>query len=518
MRPFSQKALVCFVLAFWQGVSVCPVAGAEELAKSKPHVLFIAVDDLKPLLGCYGDPFALTPQIDRLASRGTVFLNAHTQQAVCGPSRASLLTGLRPDTTQVWDLKTKIRDILPDVVTLPQHFKNHGYETVGMGKIFDPRSVDGRKKDDAPSWSVPYLNPEENPNVELGFCNPSFVEEVRAKKKSGVNGWDKLKDAVGGMPAVEIDQDVPDNTYDDGIYADLAVQKIGELSKGNKPFFLAVGFKKPHLPFVAPKKYADLYQSSKLPLAEFQKMPAGAPSIGYQPSFELRNGSYRGYTKSPELLPEGKQRELVHGYYACVSYTDAQVGRLMEALEKNGILDQTIIVLWGDHGWHLGDHGMWCKHTNFEQATRVPLIVVRPGAPGGGRCASPVEFLDIFPTLCEIAGLPKSQSLQGVSLAPLLQDPKGRVKEFAVSQYPRRGGEKETMGYTFRDDRYRYTRWVPKNEKTKTEFEELYDYEKDPLETKSFLEDPQYTAILKTMRERADQFLAAGELSSAKPN
>ena len=223
------------MLAFWQGVSVCPVAGAEELAKSKPHVLFIAVDDLKPLLGCYGDPFALTPQIDRLASRGTVFLNAHTQQAVCGPSRASLLTGLRPDTTQVWDLKTKIRDILPDVVTLPQHFKNHGYETVGMGKIFDPRSVDGRKKDDAPSWSVPYLNPKENPNVELGFCNPSFVEEVRAKKKSGVNGWDKLKDAVGGMPAVEIDQDVPDNTYDDGIYADLAVQKIGELSKGNKP-------------------------------------------------------------------------------------------------------------------------------------------------------------------------------------------------------------------------------------------------------------------------------------------
>ena len=320
------------------------------------------------------------------------------------------------------------------------------------------------------------------------------------------------------MPAVEIDQDVPDNTYDDGINADLAVQKIGELSKGNKPFFLAVGFKKPHLPFVAPKKYADLYQSSKLPLAEFQKMPAGAPSIGYQPSFELRNGSYRGYTKSPELLPEGKQRELVHGYYACVSYTDAQVGRLMEALEKNGILDQTIIVLWGDHGWHLGDNGMWCKHTNFEQATSVPLIVVRPGAPGGGRCASPVEFLDIFPTLCEIAGLPKSQSLQGVSLAPLLQDPKGRVKEFAVSQYPRGGGEKETMGYTFRDDRYRYTRWVPKNEKTKTEFEELYDYEKDQLETKSFLDDPQYTAILKTMRERADQFLAAGELSSAKQN
>jgi len=485
---------------------------------ARPNVLFIAVDDLKPMLGCYGDSRIETPQIDRLAEQGTTFLNAHCQQAVCGPSRASLLTGLRPDTTQVWDLKTKIRKILPDVVTLPQHFKANGYEAVGLGKIFDFRSVEGHVKDDPASWSRPYVVTEENPAAQMGFLNAEFVARAKKAKRENKGDWNGMKKALGGMPMVEGSEDVPDEAYDDGAFAKRAVELIGELapkdpstgSGQGKPFFLAVGFKKPHLPFVAPKKYWDLYQRDEIELSKFQKMPAGAPEFHFQDSWELKNGSYTGVTREPGLLPEAEQRELIHGYMACVSYIDAQVGKLLDALEKNGVADNTIVVLWGDHGWHLGDHGMWCKHTNYEQATRSPLIIAKRATGGkGAKSESPAEFTDIYPTLCELAGISKPKVLEGVSLVPVLDDPAASVREVAVSQYPRGGGKSELMGYAFRDKRYRYVRWLPKGKPdAEAEAEELYDYQSDPLETRNLAADPNHAEAGVRMRALADKFFS----------
>lgn len=477
-------------------------------AAEKPNILFISADDLKPILGCYGDTSIITPNIDRLAAQGTTFLNAHCQQAVCGPSRASLFSGLRPDTTQVWDLKTRMRDNIPDVVTLPQHFKDNGYESIGMGKNFDPRSVDGREKEDPQSWSRPYVLIEDNSKSQMGFLSPEFVARAKKAKSENKGDWDAMKKALGGTPAVEIDQDVPDNAYKDGKLADVAIEHLAELSKSDKPFFLAVGFQKPHLPFVAPKKYADLYSREDITLAEFQQMPEGAPDIAFQDSWELKNGSYTETAGVEGLLEESKQRELIHGYMASVSYIDAQVGKLLDALEENGVAENTIVVFWGDHGWHLGDHGMWCKHTNYEQATRVPLIITKTAKAGvAAKSNSPVEFVDIYPTLCDLAGLPKPDVLEGTSLAPILEDPSTSVKDFAVSQYPRGNGKKEVMGYSFRDERYRYTRWAPSSDPAAIESEELYDYTTDPLETKSLINSPEAAEILKTMRERSDSFL-----------
>lgn len=485
------------------------------VAAEKPNVLFIAVDDLKPMLGCYGDGVIWTPRIDGLAALGTVFTNAHCQQAVCGPSRASLLTGLRPDTTQVWDLKTRIRKIHPDVVTLPQHFKQNGYVSVGVGKIFDPRSVNGQVKDDPKSWSRPYGKFGENKDSQMGFLNEEFVKRARIAKRENRGDWEGMKKALGGTPAVEIDQDVADEAYDDGRIAAMGVDYINELAGGEEPFFVAVGFKKPHLPFVAPKKYADLYSGGDIRLAKFQKMPAGAPGVAFQDSWELKNGSYSKYSGHDGLLPEADQRDLIHGYMACVSYIDAQVGKLLDALEANDVADNTIVVFWGDHGWHLGDHGMWCKHTNYEQATRVPMIIAKRAKGGkGATSGSPAEFVDIYPTLCDLAGIAKPSALQGDSLVPVLDDPAAKVKDFAVSQYPRGGGAKEMMGYAFRDGRYRYVRWAPKNAPAELKAEELYDYESDPLETRSLIDDPARADILKIMRERAAGFLKLETASS----
>ncbi len=427
-----------------------------------------------------------------------MFLNAQCQQAVCGPTRASLLTGLRPDTTRVWDLKTRLRDNLPEVVTLPQHFKNNGYHCVGIGKIFDPRSVDGQKNMDVVSWSEPYLWPDSPSNATFGYRNPETVklieEGLPRAKEAGIKGWQEIQEFIGHRPPTDC-ADVPDNAYDDGVFAEEGGRQIKKLAKGDKPFFLAVGFKKPHLPFCAPKKYWDRYDRNQFKVATVTQLPEGAPEFHFQDSWELRGG----YTNIPDgLLPDDKQRELIHGYYACVSYVDAQIGRLIEALDEAGVADNTVIVLWGDHGWHLGDHGMWCKHTNYEQATRVPLVFYAPGQKTtGGRSTTPVEFVDVFPTLCELTGLDAPDALEGDSLTPILDDDSVSVKEAAVSQYPRRVGGGEVMGYAFRDDRYRYIQWFPFDPTSpnaggsqKLVATELYDYATDPLETRNLADDP----------------------------
>lgn len=455
-------------------------------AAERLNVLFIAVDDLKPMLGCYGDTKVKSPNIDRLARHGMVFTNSHCQQAVCGPSRASLLTGLRPDTTKVWDLKTKMRDVNPDILTLPQHFKNNGYTTLNIGKIFDGRNCDGWRSQDKVSWSG-------------GI--PSERRGLYASKK--LNAVKK-----GKLPAVVECVDAPDNMYQDGSRADAAAIRMKALLKEENPFFLAVGFIKPHLPFVAPKKYWDLYDRQDFKVHPVQGKAKGSPSFAYQDSLELRGG-YEGIPEGP--IPEAMQLELIHGYYACVSFVDAQVGKLLNVLEESGEMDNTVIVFWGDHGFHLGDHGMFCKHTNFEQATRSPLIISTPGARAKGKSsAAPVEFVDIFPTLCDVAGLETPKNLEGTSLVPILNDSEASVKLAAISQFPRRiDGKpyvrqvdgKAYMGYSYRSRRYRYTVWVQKNfrkgETGTITDRELYDYETDPMETVNQVDTPAYADVVR---------------------
>lgn len=448
MRPLALLSL-CLLL----------VGGLHAGDAKRLNVLFIAVDDLRPEAHASGSDVIRTPNLDRLAARGTTFERAYCQQAVCSPSRSSLMTGRRPDATRVWDLETHFRKALPDAVTVAQHFKNNGYFTQGMGKIFHGGY------DDAPSWSVPWGTPKA----------PIYASPENQKAQS--NNVDKQ--GRGRGPAVE-SADVPDDTYVDGKVARLAVATLTELKKQDQPFFLAVGMARPHLPFVAPKKYWDMYDPAKIYVPAFQKLPAGAPEfVGHN------NGELRSYSDVPDLGPidETMARRLRHGYYAAISYMDAQVGLVLDALEKEGLADRTVIVLWGDHGWQLGEHGLWHKHTNFEVAANAPLYISVPGQKAAGRkSASLAEFIDIYPTLAEVCGLPIPKELEGVSLRPILDDPAAKVRPVAISQYPRGDAGRALMGYSIRDDRWRLTLWRDRADNT-IHATELYDEAADPHET-----------------------------------
>ncbi|MEO0963992.1 MAG: sulfatase [Planctomycetota bacterium] len=478
-------------------------------------MLFISVDDLKPSIGSFGDEIAVTPNMDRLAAKGTAFTNAHCQQAICSPSRVSLLTGLRPDATRVWDLQTKFRDTIPDVVTLPQRFREAGYHTVGIGgKIFHGHQDNN---DDA-SWSEPFTRVVSPASPTWGYLEPRLVAEVernRSKYSELPRGRKQQLNALfpDKRPPTER-MDVADNAYSDGVVTDEAVRRMPELAASDQPFFLAVGYDKPHLPFIAPEKYWQLYDAEALPLAEVTEAPSGAPGFAAQPGWELRGG-YNVPQEGP--IPVDLQRELIHGYYACVSYVDAQVGRLLDALEENGLADNTIVVFWGDHGFHLGDHAIWCKHTNYEQATRSPLIFAAPGVGVEGATAeAPVEFVDVYPTMLDLAGIPVHDALHGTSLVPMMEDPSASVKPAAISQYPRGGGNSQRMGYAYRTDRYRLVIWRAMNFKAGETTgpivaTELYDYEVDPLETRNLAEDPGYASVRSELESLAEQLGVATE-------
>ena len=488
---------------------------------SKPNILFIAIDDLKPTIGSFGDQLAITPNIDDIAKNGTTFLNNHTQQAVCGPSRASLLSGKRPDYTKVWDLKTKMRDKNPDILTIPQYFKQNGYETIGVGKIYDPRCVDSDR--DKPSWSVPHIKERnlEYPNgynqPALGFYqskkNLSVIKGI--KNKAIVNNIDKqkinkyIRDRF--KPPYEIG-DVPDGAYIDGAIANKSIQLLDKINT-SKPFFLAVGFKRPHLPFVAPRKYWELYDENEIKIAPYQKKSKNAVDIAYHKAGEMQ--SY----KTPEIiyklnedglleLDEKLQKKLIHGYYAATSYIDAQIGKINNKLKEKGLDKNTIIVIWGDHGWHLGDHSLWNKHSNFEQATRSPLIIYDPRINKGYKINTPTEFVDIFPTLSELANLNIPKNLDGLSLKGQLNGEVTTKKIYAVSQFPRRN----KMGYSFRTNDYRYTVWVKNKKSTEPIYkediyaEELYDYKKDPLETENKISVESYQKVKATFQLLAARY------------
>ena len=457
-------------------------------AEARPNVLFIAIDDLRTALGCYGDPLAKSPNLDRFAATARRFDHAYTQQAICGPSRTSLLTGRLPDNTRVWHNRNLFRDTCPDLVTLPQLFKNNGYQALALGKIF---SGDERELDPV-SWSAPEV-----------------------LKQPGWSNYVLREDTVKGKGAAYEAADVPDDGYSDGKLATLAVGTLEKLQQKKEPFFLAVGFFKPHLPFNAPKKYWDLHDPEVFALPE-QTRVIGAPEIAYHTHREL--GGYRDVPED-ERVSAVEARKLRHGYYACVSYVDAQVGRLLDALQRLGLAQNTIVVLWGDHGWSLGEKDRWCKATNFECDTRVPLMVRVPGmAKPGLPTKALVESVDIYPTLAALAGLTPPADLDGSSFVPVLQDPGARGHDHVLSQFSRpfKAGNPEIMGHSIRTSTHRYTRWIEWSTR-KVLAEELYDYTAPTsvtqqaaflIERQNIVAEPAQAAMRDQMRLKLDETLS----------
>jgi len=474
--------------------------------KDQPNVLFIAVDDLRPELGCYGNEYVKSPNIDRLAEGGITFKKAYCQSAVCNPSRASLLTGLRPDTIKVWDLKTKLRDNVPDVVTLPQYFKNNGYHTVGIGKIYHNTIPDPL------SWSEPKLHIDGYPfDPDAVYRGDKDVADLENRKKKIIAEGKQKRyiDRIGEWylkaSATEA-PDVPDNAYFDGAQTDVAIEKLAELKQKDKPFFFGIGYYRPHLPFNAPKKYWDMYDRNSIPLAENDYLPKNSPPMAINNLRELRG--YTDFKKIPKAhegkLSEAEARLLKHGYLASVSYVDAQVGRILDELERLKLRENTIVILWGDHGWKLGEHNSWCKMTNYEIDTNAPLIISSPELKNKAiESERLVEFVDVYPTLCEMAGLQIPENLEGNSVVPLIADPKKAWKKAVFSQFLREGiwlapDGIEYMGYSIRTERYRFVEWM--NWETKEYVaQELYDHQSDPQENINLAGEPGNSELVKQL-------------------
>lgn len=496
----------------------------------KPNILFIAVDDLRPELGTYGSDIASTPNIDKLASQGLQFNRAYCQQAICSPSRASLMTGARPETINIIENYTYFRDENPDIITLPQHFRANGYETVYAGKIYHKKAFADTEKSwsrdpakiDIKRSSVRSYQLKENQDIYK-------ANQEAIKKQYGENATSHY--ALGRGPAYE-KADVPDHAYTDGYNAEVAMATLSELVEDkDKPFFLGLGFVLPHLDWKAPAKYWDLYDREKISLTDQTNAPEEGAAMGLHASFELR--VRHGVPKYGPI--EGElARTLKHAYLASVSYVDAQIGKMLEALEESGERDNTIIMLWSDHGWHLGDMGIWGKATNYELGTRVPLIVWTPDMANntrGVKTDALVELIDMYPTLAELAELDLPEHLEGQSFAPLLDNPSLEWKKAAFSSYPnpalrewaanpltaemretyfgpliedveskiisqqgkkwdRDMFENDLMGYAMRTQDYRLVVW---KDKTKPESEpifiELYDHTKDQNENKNIAQD-----------------------------
>ena len=454
-------------------------------SRRRPNVLFLAVDDLRPELGAYGARHAHSPHLDALARSSTLFTRAYCQSALCNPSRASMLTGLRPDKLKVWDLQTDFRSTMPEAVTIPQRFRQAGYHTVGVGKIFH------NVFPDAASWSEEMRIPGYPFDPDAVYRSAQEVGALDARKRQimGEGRQQQFIDRYGEWylksGATEA-PDVPDNAYFDGAQTDAAIAKLSDVR--DRPFFFGVGYYRPHLPFNAPKRYWDLYDRARIPLATHPRRAQGAPPMAGNVNRELRG--YRDFAGAPRPdqgpVTEAEARLLRHGYLASVSYVDAQIGRLLQALDNTGLAANTIVVLWGDHGWKLGEHNSWGKMTNYEVDTRIPLMIRAPGIrPGVSRGL--VESVDLFPTLCELADVSPPAGLQGVTLTPLLRRPSAKGKSAIFTQFLRSGiwtapDGVEYMGRAIRTERHRYVEWRrwPTGELAGVE---LYDLDRDPHET-----------------------------------
>jgi iduronate 2-sulfatase len=478
----SRRQFIKHILSSSTAVSLYSNQIVSATSTNTPNILFIAVDDLRPALGCYGDPYAQTPNIDKLAKGGLVLNRAYCQQAVCNPSRSSLMTGRRPNSINVIDNQTHFRKKHPHIQTLPQYFKQNGYHACAIGKIYhDPDWAQ-----DPDSWSEP---------AQLAVTRQAGGKYV---VDANVKVWEKSIKATASECV-----DVPDDAYIDGRVANLAIEKLNEIK--NKHFFLAVGFRRPHLPFSAPKKYWDLYDREKLAIPENPKPPVNVPQLALHNWPELR-----GYTDIPAegaLSPE-KTAELRHGYYASTSYVDAQIGLVLDELNRLKLTDNTIVVLWGDHGWHLGEHDLWTKTTNFELDTRAPLIISVPDKKYQGLNSDAlVEFVDIYPTLLDLCGFYIPEDLEGLSFKPVFENPDQEWKTTVFSQFPRpwhHGQSPEVMGYSMRTHRYRYTEWRGMDN-NKVVARELYDHQTDPAEMINLAEMPGYESLIQHLSDKLAQ-------------
>ncbi len=455
------------------------VLAAEETAHAEhPNVLFIAVDDLRPSIGCYGDPHAITPNLDRLAKRGVRFTRAYCQVAVCNPSRASLLTGQRPDQLGVWTLPIHFREAQPDAVTLPQWFRKFGYTAISHGKIFHNPTPDPQ------SWSEPI-----RPGPALKSPYPEgTAEQIRAVQKT-LPATDWRKNNLRGPSSAA--PDVDDNELLDGARTQMAIEDLRRLGKRGQPFFLAMGYIRPHLPWIAPKKYWDLFDPAKLPVISDGHVTPNTPAYALSNSYELTH--YVDLIDFPKpwdekRIDEKLARRLMHAYYASASYVDALLGQLLDALDEEGLAENTIIVLWSDHGWKLGEFHGWGKMTNYEIDTRVPLIIAAPGLKTRGQASDELaELVDLFPTLCDLAGIDIPDFAQGSSLLPNLKDVGVKVNDAAFSQYYRNWEGKEYMGYAIRTDSHRFVEWR-EFETGRPTARELYDHRENHAETKNIAE------------------------------
>jgi iduronate 2-sulfatase len=455
---------------------LCSVSSA-----TPTNVLFIAVDDLRPELGCYGAAHMKTPSTDKLAASGVLFERAYCQVAVCNPSRSSVLSGTRPDTTGVLDNQHFMRPNMPGVVSLPQHFKNHGYTSLSLGKIF--HHSEREPGDDPLSWSEPAWYHGEPYRHWFTKESLDFVKQLKALPKA------KQPKQLRAAPFESANE--PDGSYPDAQTAEKAIETLQRLKADGKPFFLGVGFVKPHLPFTCPQKYWDLYPADTIQLATNAQRPEGAPEPAFHNNYELRS-----YGTVPEngKVPDAMALHLIRGYRACVSFMDAQLGRVLDELDRLGLRENTLIVLWGDHGYHLGENGVFTKMTNFENGTRVPLIVSFTGMKTAGqRSKALVELIDLYPTLAELCALPLPSYLEGTSFAPLLEKPDQTWKKAAFSQYLRTG-KPPYSGRSIRTARWRYTEWH--DLKQQPAGTELYDELNDPHETTNLAGDRAHNEIV----------------------
>ena len=459
-------------------LALCPLLLAQA---QRPNILLILVDDLKPALGCYGDTAARTPNIDRLAARGMRFDLAYCNQAVCAPSRFTLMLGSHSTSTGLYGLGSTLRKMLPDAVTMPQHFAKHGqYRTESLGKVFH---IGHGNEGDPVSFSVPHLK-----DKVIEYLDPQSTDGGQLTREEALFTNQKL-DQIKQLPrgAAFESPAVNDDAYADGRVAAETMRRLQAAQQRRRadgtPFFIAAGFVRPHLPFSAPKKYWELHDPAKLPMPVFEKLPAGSPEVAHK-----RGGEISAYKPVPEKddaeFTPGLKRQLIHGYYASTSFVDAQIGRVIDELDRLGLADNTIIVLWGDHGFHLGDLGIWTKHTNYEQANHIPLLIIAPGITQAGSSTRQLaESVDIFPTLAELAQLPAPagpQSIDGISLVPVLKDPQARVRDHAYHAFPRK-----TLGRAIRTEQHRLVEWKKPGAAPESAEIELYDYAADPFETRN---------------------------------
>lgn len=456
------------------------------LSADRPNVLFIASDDMRPQLGCYGDKTVKSPNIDKLAAHGMVFERSFVQQALCSPSRISMLSGRYPATTQIFEIGRTLRTTMPDITTLPQHFKNNGYHTRSLGKIYHVGI------DDDDSWTIPAWHSKKPRNGPVGVA--ATAARRKECEEKGITAPAKGKGAIGmAVPAFDA-VDCGDDDLLDGDTCVNAMEQLREHAKTpDKPFFLAVGFANPHVPWVSPKKYWDLYDREKIALPTNNFLPKGAPRFAATSGMD-----FRWYGNVPEGdIPDSFGRECLHGYFAAISYVDAQVGRLLGALEQTGLAKNTIVVFWSDHGYYMGEHTWWgAKHNNYEGATRNTFIVSVPGMKTAGqKTQSLAQAVDIAPTLTELCGLPANSGFQGRSLKPVLDDPKVVVDDAAFSWYPKEGW----LGVAMRMDKWRYVEWTKPGEETQRE---LYNMVHDPQNDLNVADKPEHAQLLEVFSKR----------------